>query len=243
MSESLRNDGRIWVPKDAGRQASAATRSRRRSATTTSSASIRASATSPRATSPRAPRRRCATRGAASAPSGRGVYLDFADAIKRLGAQRSSRSATATSSRCTSDITGEDPYEVPMRIYPAPHYTMGGLWVDYNLMSTIPGLYVDRRGELLRPRRQPPRRQRADAGPGRRLLRPPVHDRRLPGRRSSARRCRPTIPRSREAEPTCGERVDQAALDPRERAASTRSTASSARSCGTTAAWPAPPRG
>ena len=55
-------------------------------------------------------------------------------------------------------ITGEDPYEVPMRIYPAPHYTMGGLWVDYNLMSTVPGLFVHRRGELLRPRRQPPRR-------------------------------------------------------------------------------------
>ena len=72
-------------------------------------------------------------------------------------------------------ITDEDPYKVPMRIYPAIHYTMGGLWVDYNLMSTIPGLFVLRRGQLLRPRRQPPGRQRPDAGPGRRLLHPPVH--------------------------------------------------------------------
>ena len=68
-----------------------------------------------------------------------------------------------------------------MRIYPAPHYTMGGLWVDYNLETTVPGLYVDRRGQLLRPRRQPPRRLGPHAGPGRRLLRPAVHDRRLPG--------------------------------------------------------------
>ena len=67
-----------------------------------------------------------------------------------------------------------------MRIYPAIHYTMGGLWVDYNLMSNAAGPARARRGELLRPRREPPRRQRADAGPGRRLLRHPVHDRRLP---------------------------------------------------------------
>ncbi len=64
-----------------------------------------------------------------------------------------------------------------MRIYPAIHYTMGGLWVDYNLMSNVAGLLRARRGELLRPRREPPRRQRADAGPGRRLLRHPVHAR------------------------------------------------------------------
>ena len=57
-------------------------------------------------------------------------------------------------------ITDEDPYEVPMRIYPAPHYTMGGLWVDYELMTTVPGLYAARRGQLLRPRRQPPRAPR-----------------------------------------------------------------------------------
>ena len=74
-------------------------------------------------------------------PGGRGVYLDFRDSIKRLG-----RDAIADRYGNLFDmyqrITGEDPYAVPMRIYPAPHYTMGGLWVDYNLMSTIPGLHV-----------------------------------------------------------------------------------------------------
>ena len=67
-----------------------------------------------------------------------------------------------------------------MRIYPAVHYTMGGLWVDYDLQTTDPGPVRDRRGQLLRPRRQPARRLRADAGPGRRLLRPAVHHQRLP---------------------------------------------------------------
>ena len=74
--------------------------------------------------------------------SGLAVYLDFADAIKRLGADVDPARATATCSTCTRKITDEDPYQVPMRIYPAIHYTMGGLWVDYNLMSTIPGLHV-----------------------------------------------------------------------------------------------------
>ena len=67
-----------------------------------------------------------------------------------------------------------------MRIYPAPHYTMGGLWVDYNLMSDRPRVVRDRRGEFLRPRREPARRERADAGPGGRILHFPLHDRRLP---------------------------------------------------------------
>jgi succinate dehydrogenase / fumarate reductase flavoprotein subunit len=74
-------------------------------------------------------------------PSGIGVYLDFRDAIKRLG-----RAVIAERYGNLFDmymnITGDNPYEVPMRIYPAPHYTMGGLWVDYNLMSTLPGLHV-----------------------------------------------------------------------------------------------------
>ena len=74
-------------------------------------------------------------------PSGRGVYLDFADAIKRLG-RKTIEERYGNLFEMYHDITAEDPYEVPMRIYPAPHYTMGGLWVDYNLMSTIPGLYV-----------------------------------------------------------------------------------------------------
>ncbi len=89
-------------------------------------------------------------------------------------------------------ITDEDPYKVPMRIYPAVHYTMGGLWVDYNLMSTIPGPVRARRGELLRSRRQPPRRQRADAGPGRRLLRGALHAWPTTWAARSSRRCRPS---------------------------------------------------
>ena len=73
--------------------------------------------------------------------SGRGVYLDFADAIKRLG-KPTIEERYGNLFEMYHDITAEDPYELPMRIYPAPHYTMGGLWVDYNLMSNIPGLYV-----------------------------------------------------------------------------------------------------
>src|SRR5438034_7729888 len=72
---------------------------------------------------------------------GRGVYLDFADAIKRLGKQ-GIRERYGNLFDMYERITGENPYDVPMRIYPATHYTMGGLWVDYNLMTTIPGLFA-----------------------------------------------------------------------------------------------------
>ena len=106
-------------------------------------------------------------------------------------------------------ITGEDPYKVPMRIYPALHYTMGGLWVDYNLMSTIPGLFVARRGQLLRPRRQPPGRQRADAGAGRRLLRPARTPSATTWRRPSCEKVDPTHPAFREAEAEVTRRTTQ----------------------------------
>ena len=85
-----------------------------------------------RATSPRAPPRACATRAAAWARGGLGVYLDFADAIKRLG-QKAIDERYGNLFEMYERITDEDPYKVPMRIYPAVHYTMGGLWVDYNL--------------------------------------------------------------------------------------------------------------
>ena len=124
-------------------------------------------------------------RGRGVGDSGLAVYLDFADAIKRLGVD-TIQAKYGNLFHMYQKITDEDPYKVPMRIYPAIHYTMGGLWVDYNLMSNVPGPARPRRGELLRSRREPARRQRADAGPGRRLLRHPVHDRRLPRR---ARRC------------------------------------------------------
>src|SRR5207253_1032940 len=74
-------------------------------------------------------------------PGGRGVYLDFANAISRLG-RATIEERYGNLFEMYHDITAEDPYETPMRIYPAPHYAMGGLWVDYNLMSNIPGLYV-----------------------------------------------------------------------------------------------------
>ena len=80
-------------------------------------------------------------KGAASGRSGHGVYLDFADAIHRLGRETDSREVRQPLRDLSADH-GEDAYTVPMRIYPAVHYTMGGLWVDYHLMSTIPGLFV-----------------------------------------------------------------------------------------------------
>ena len=149
-------------------------RSPRRTATTTWSGSTPRSATWSPATSPPGRRRTCATRAAASGPRStgvrRGVYLDFADAIERLG-REAIEDKYGNLFDMYARITGEDPYEVPMRIYPAVHYVMGGLWVDYDLQSTIPGPVRHRRGQLLRPRRQPARRLGADAGPGRRLLR------------------------------------------------------------------------
>ena len=131
---------------------------------------------------------------------------------------------------------------MPMRIYPAIHYTMGGLWVDYNLMSNDSRAARARRSELLRPRRQPPRRQRADAGARRRLLRHPVHDRRLPGEQPAAeghdrrRRVqgsgRPTR-RSADRQAAVGQGHARHPRDPpRARHAS----------CGTTSGWRAPRR-
>jgi succinate dehydrogenase / fumarate reductase, flavoprotein subunit len=140
MSESLRNDGRVWVPKEMG--------------------DVRAPGDIPederdyflerqypafgnlvpRDIASRAAKAVCdAKRGVG--PTGLGVYLDFADAISRLGRQAVA-AKYGNLFQMYQRITGEDPYEVPMRIYPAVHYTMGGLWVDYDLQSTIPGLFV-----------------------------------------------------------------------------------------------------
>ena len=91
--------------------------------------------------SPRATPSRRATRAAASGRAGLAVYLDFADAIKRLGPE-TIQEKYGNLFHMYQKITDEDPYKVPMRIYPAIHYTMGGLWVDYNLMSNLPGLHV-----------------------------------------------------------------------------------------------------
>ena len=140
MSESLRNDGRIWVPKEAGdqRHPREITESGRDYYLERKYPSYGNLA--PRDIASRAAKEVC-DEGRGVGTSGRGVYLDFADAINRLG-RKVIEERYGNLFEMYHDITAEDPYDVPMRIYPAPHYTMGGLWVDYNLMSTIPGCYV-----------------------------------------------------------------------------------------------------
>jgi len=145
MSESLRNDGRVWAPKDAADCAKHPTEipeERRDYYLERMYPSF--GNLSPRDIASRAAKRVCDEgRGVGPAIGGvrRGVYLDFADAIKRLGQDKISE-RYGNLFEMYERITGENPYNVPMRMYPAPHYTMGGLWVDYNLMSTIPGLFV-----------------------------------------------------------------------------------------------------
>lgn len=144
MSESLRNDGRIWVPKQPGdhRAPSAIPEDERDYYLERLYPSY--GNLSPRDIASRAAKRVCDEgRGVGPVVGGerRGVYLDFADAIARLG-KETIRQRYGNLFEMYQKITGEDPYVVPMRIYPASHYTMGGLWVDYNLMSNLPGLHV-----------------------------------------------------------------------------------------------------
>ncbi|HTI62867.1 MAG TPA: fumarate reductase/succinate dehydrogenase flavoprotein subunit [Gemmatimonadaceae bacterium] len=141
MSESLRNDGRVWVPKrreDCDKPPSSIPEQDRDYYLERKYPSF--GNLSPRDIASRAAKEVC-DEGRGVGPGGRGVYLDFSDAIKRLGAARIAE-RYGNLFEMYQRITNENPYEVPMRIYPAPHYTMGGLWVDYNLMSTIPGLHV-----------------------------------------------------------------------------------------------------
>ncbi len=145
MSESLRNDGRVWVPLDASDCAKDARSIPNEKRDYYLERIYPAFGNLvPRDIASRAAKRMCDEgRGVGPAVDGvrRGVYLDFADAIKREGAPRIMEKY-GNLFEMYERITGEDPLEVPMRIYPASHYTMGGLWVDYNLMSTIPGLLV-----------------------------------------------------------------------------------------------------
>lgn len=140
MSESLRNDGRIWVPLAKGdvRKASDIPESERDYYLERKYPSF--GNLSPRDIASRAAKQVC-DEGRGVGPGGLGVYLDFADSIKRLG-QETVKARYGNLFEMYERITGENPYEVPMRIFPAVHYTMGGLWVDYNLMSSIPGLHV-----------------------------------------------------------------------------------------------------
>lgn len=140
MSESLRNDGRIWVPKKAGdnRAAKDIPESERDYYLERKYPSF--GNLSPRDISSRAAKEVC-DEGRGVGPGGLGVYLDFSDSIKRLGKNMIAE-RYGNLFEMYERITGENPYEVPMRIYPAVHYTMGGLWVDYNLMSNVEGLHV-----------------------------------------------------------------------------------------------------
>ncbi|HEX5385456.1 MAG TPA: fumarate reductase/succinate dehydrogenase flavoprotein subunit [Gemmatimonadales bacterium] len=140
MSESLRNDGRVWVPKRQGdtRTPDQIPENERDYYLERRYPSFGNLA--PRDIASRAAKQVC-DEGRGVGPYGLGVYLDFADAIKRLGEQPI-RERYGNLFEMYQRITDENPYVVPMRIYPAVHYTMGGLWVDYNLMSTIPGLFV-----------------------------------------------------------------------------------------------------
>jgi succinate dehydrogenase / fumarate reductase flavoprotein subunit len=140
MSESLRNDGRVWVPRSRGdkRLPGQIPESERDYYLERKYPSFGNLA--PRDIASRAAKEVC-DEGRGVGESGLGVYLDFADAIQRLG-ERTIRDRYGNLFEMYHRITDEDPYRAPMRIYPAVHYTMGGLWVDYNLMSTIPGLHV-----------------------------------------------------------------------------------------------------
>jgi succinate dehydrogenase / fumarate reductase, flavoprotein subunit len=141
MSESLRNDGRVWVPKrkedckKAPADIAEADRDYYLERKYPSFGNL-----APRDISSRAAKEACDA-GRGVGPTGLGVYLDFADSIKRVG-EKTIRDRYGNLFDMYEKITGENAYQVPMRIFPALHYTMGGLWVDYNLMSNIPGLFV-----------------------------------------------------------------------------------------------------
>jgi succinate dehydrogenase / fumarate reductase flavoprotein subunit len=140
MSESLRNDGRIWVPKqkDDKRKGSDIPEEERDYYLERRYPAF--GNLVPRDIASRAAKERC-DEGYGVGASKMAVYLDFSDSIKRLG-QPAIEARYGNLFEMYEKITGENPYEMPMRIYPAVHYTMGGLWVDYNLMTTVEGLYA-----------------------------------------------------------------------------------------------------
>lgn len=140
MSESLRNDGRVWVPKTKGDKRPPQDipddeRDYYLERVYPSFGNL-----APRDVASRQAKYRV-DEGRGVGETGMAVYLDFRDAIKRLGEDKIAE-RYGNLFQMYEKITGENPYKVPMRMYPAPHYTMGGLWVDYNLMSTVPGLFV-----------------------------------------------------------------------------------------------------
>ncbi|MGC4748572.1 fumarate reductase/succinate dehydrogenase flavoprotein subunit [Micromonospora sp. DT201] len=140
MSESLRNDGRVWVPKTKGDDRSPKDIGEDERDYYLERIYPSFGNLVPRDIASRAAKNVC-DEGRGVGPTKLGVYLDFADAINRLG-RKAIEAKYGNLFEMYERITGEDPYEVPMRIYPAVHYTMGGLWVDYDLQSSIPGLFV-----------------------------------------------------------------------------------------------------
>ncbi|MGW8272001.1 MAG: succinate dehydrogenase (quinone) flavoprotein subunit, partial [Thermodesulfovibrionales bacterium] len=140
MSESLRNDGRVWVPKSRGDKRAPHEIPEEERDYYLERKYPSFGNLAPRDIASRAAKEVC-DEGRGVGSSGYGVYLDFADAIRRLGEDKI-RERYGNLFEMYRNITDEDAYNQPMRIYPAPHYTMGGLWVDYDLQSTIPGLFV-----------------------------------------------------------------------------------------------------
>jgi succinate dehydrogenase / fumarate reductase flavoprotein subunit len=140
MSESLRNDGRIWVPKRAGDTRAPGDIPEEERDYYLERIYPSFGNLVPRDIASRAAKHVC-DEGRGVGPGGQGVYLDFADAIARMGREKVAEKY-GNLFEMYERITAEDPYEVPMRIYPAIHYTMGGLWVDYDLQTTIPGLFA-----------------------------------------------------------------------------------------------------
>ena len=140
MSESLRNDGRCWVPKNQGEKRPPNDIPEQERDYYLERKYPSFGNLAPRDIASRAAKEQCDD-GRGVGPGGRGVYLDFRDSIQRLG-EDTIRERYGNLFEMYERITDENGYKVPMRIYPAPHYAMGGLWVDYNLMSNIPGLFV-----------------------------------------------------------------------------------------------------
>jgi len=140
MSESLRNDGRVWVPKNTAENRVAAQIPEAERNYFLEEKYPSFGNLVPRDVASRNAKEQC-DMGRGVGSTGLAVYLDFADAIKRDG-KAVIEKKYGNLFQMYEKITGEDPYETPMRIYPAVHYTMGGLWVDYNLMSTVDGLFV-----------------------------------------------------------------------------------------------------
>ena len=225
MSESLRNDGRVWVPQRAGDGRAAADIPEAERDYYLERKYPSFGNLVPRDVASRNAKAVC-DEGKGVGATGQAVYLDFRDAIERDG-KDTIEARYGNLFEMYERITAEDPYSVPMRIFPAVHYTMGGLWVDYNLESTIPGLFVLGEAKLLRPRREPPRCERAHARSRRRLLRGAGHDREPPRRSPAARRGREPR-RLRRSRGGRARAVRPPARRSAGRARSTASTASSA---------------